>query len=193
MTNLKPGGLRSRSHPENISKLKGAPVMNNKILGIIGSALLIIGIFLPILSFMGIISFSLFTFIQGLPTGAEAMPDETGILSLFRIIGIVILLLGIGSLLLALKNQFKALIATGLVSLCILVFIFIKLQSFFSQIAEKTPPEAREMLGAISTGWGLYVMILGAIAVIVAGVMKSPAATINPGWGAPPPPYPPAR
>ena len=168
--------------------------MNNRIVGIAGSALLIVGIFLPILSFMGILTFSFFTFIQGVPTGD--MPDETGILSLFRIIGIVILLLGIGSLLLALKNQLKALIGTGLVALCILAFVFIKLQSFFSQISEKAtsggaPPEARAMLDAIGTGWGFYVMALGAIALIVAGIMKSPITVSNAGWGGTPPPYTP--
>ena len=170
--------------------------MNNRIVGIAGSALLIVGIFLPILSFMGILTFSFFTFIQGMPTGPGAMPDETGMLTLFRIIGIVILLLGIGSLLLALKNQLKALIGTGIVALCILAFVFIKLQSFFSQISEKAtsggaPPEARAMLDAIGTGWGFYVMALGAIALIVAGVMKSSVPVSNSGWGGAPPPYTP--
>jgi hypothetical protein len=170
--------------------------MNNRIVGIAGSALLIIGIFLPILSFMGIITFSFFTFIQGVPTGPGAMPDETGILTLFRIIGIAILLLGIGSLLLALKNQLKALIATGVVALGILAFVFIKLQAFFSQISEKAmsagaPPQARAMISAIGTGWGFYAMALAAIALIVAGVMKNPVPVSNAGWGGAPPPYTP--
>ena len=158
--------------------------MNNRILGFIGSGLLILGIFLPIISVMGLLTFSLFTFIQGSLPGV----DPTGLVSLFRIIGIVILLLGIASLVLTLKNQFKLLIATGVASLCVLVLIFIKLQSVFSDV----PEEARMMAsGAVGTSWGLYAMILGAIALIVAGFMKNPAPTINRGYGAPPPSYPP--
>ncbi|HEX8921499.1 MAG TPA: hypothetical protein VF766_08465 [Pyrinomonadaceae bacterium] len=160
--------------------------MNNRILGFIGSGLLILGIFLPIITVMGILSFSLFTFIQGSLPG----PDPTGLVSLFRIIGIVILLLGIGSLILTLKNQFKLLIATGVAALCLLVLIFIKLRALFSDV----PEEARDMAGAMAgIGWGLYAMILGAIALIVAGVMKNPATIVNTGYGAPPPPYPPVH
>ena len=159
--------------------------MNNRMLGFIGSGLLILGIFLPIISVMGLLTFSLFTFIQGSLPGV----DPTGMVSLFRIIGIVVLLLGIASLLLTLKNQFKLLIATGVASLCVLVFVFIKLQSLFSD----APPEARMMASAVGTGWGLYAMILGAIALIVAGAMKNPVTPVNTHYGAPPPspPYPP--
>jgi hypothetical protein len=159
--------------------------MNNRILGFIGSGLLILGIFMPIITVMGLLSFSLFTFIQGSLPGV----DPTGMVSLFRILGIVILLLGIASLVFTLKNQFKLLIATGVVSLGVLVLIFIKLQSVFSDI----PEEARGLAGAIGTGWGLYAMILGAIALIIAGAMKNTAPVINTGYGAPPPPptYPP--
>lgn len=156
--------------------------MNNRIVGIAGSALLIIGVFLPILSLF-ILSLSLWSFITGSlpPGGGDDIP-----LGLFRIIGIVILLLGIGSLLLALKNQFKPLIATGVIALALLVFLFIKLQSFLST----APEQARSLVGV---GWGLYVMALGAIALIVAAVMKSPVAARAGDWtgSAPPPPPPP--
>jgi hypothetical protein len=158
--------------------------MNNRILGFIGSGLLILGIFLPIISVMGLLTFSLFTFIQGSMPGI----DPTGMVGLFRIIGIAVLLLGIASLVLTLKNQFRLLIATGVISMCVLALIFIKLQSVFSNI----PEEARMLSGAIGTGWGLYAMILGAIALIVAGAMKNTATVTNTGYGAPPPPpYPP--
>ena len=148
----------------------------------IGSALLIIGVFLPIISVM-FFSFSLFTFIQGASLGE----DPTGMVSLFRIIGIAILVLGIGSLALSWKNTFKPLIGTGVISLGILAFVFIKLQTATSDV----PPEQREMAaGLVSTGMGFYVMVLGAIALIVAGVMKTAAPILNPGYGAPPPPPP---
>jgi hypothetical protein len=156
--------------------------MNNRILGFIGSGLLILGIFMPIISVFGLLTFSLFTFIQGSLPGV----DPTGMVGLFRIIGIVVLLLGIASLVLTLKNQFKLLIATGVASLCVLILIFIKLQTLFSSL----PDDARMMSGAIGTGWGLYAMMLGAIALIVAGVMKNTAPVISTGYGAPPPPPP---
>lgn len=165
--------------------------MNNRIVGIAGAALLILGIFLPIISFMGIVTISLFNIIVGSVPGGAA--DPTGTITLFRIVGIVLLLLGIASLLLALKGMYKALIATGVVSLGLLVLIFIKLQSMFSQIPDGGPAGAREMIGGIGTGWGFYVMVLGAIALVVAGIMKSAVPVGNPGWNPPPPPYQPGR
>lgn len=156
--------------------------MNNRIIGIVGSALLILGVFLPIMSLF-IITFSLFNFVTGsLPPGGEAeLP-----LMILRILGIIILLIGIGSLLLALKNQLKGLIAMGVVSLACLVFLYIKLQSFFST----APEQARAMIGV---GWGFYVMVLGAIALIVAGVMKGTIPVSGYGAPPPPPPYSPGR
>lgn len=162
--------------------------MNNRILGLVGSGLLILGIFLPIISVMGLLTFSLWTFIAGSLPGT----DPTGMVTLFRIVGVVILLLGIASLALTLKHLYRSLIATGVIALCLLIFIFIKLQSLFSDV----PAEARGMAGSIGTGWGLYAMILGAIALVVAGVMKSAIPVTNPGWGGappPPPPYTPGR
>ena len=152
--------------------------MNNRIIGFIGAALLIIGVFMPLISFLGIISFSLFTFIQSSLPGQ----DPTGMVTLFRFVAIGILLLGIGSLALTWKNNFRPLVATGVAALACLVFIFIKLQSLFSSV----PSEARDM-GGVSIGMGLYIMVLGSIALIVAGVMKS-TAPIHPGYGPPPPP-----
>jgi hypothetical protein len=161
--------------------------MNNRIVGIAGAALLIVGIFLPILNLF-ILTPSFFSIITGsfppqIP-GETLPPVFSEGMTLIRIIGVVLLLLGIGSLLLALKNQFKALIGTGLVSLCILVVAYIKVQSFFSDV----PPQARALVGV---GWGFYVMALGAIALIVAGAMKNPVPVSNSGWGGAPPPYTP--
>lgn len=166
--------------------------MNNRILGIIGSALLIIGIFLPIISFMGILTFSFWTFIAGSLPGE----DPTGMVTIFRIIGIVILLLGIVSLVLTLKNNYKPLLGTGIVALGILVFVFIKLQSLFSQASEAASgggDMGRQMAGGVGMGWGFYVLVLGAIALIVAAVMKSTVPGRTGDWtgSAPPPPPPP--
>lgn len=149
--------------------------MNNRILGIIGSALLILGIFLPIVSLMGIISLSYFDAIKISPVQAWS--------------GLLLLLFGIISLIMAVTNKFKILIATGVVSLGILVLDFFRLKNSLSD----APAEATEMGGGVSIGWGFYVMVIGAILLIVAGVMKG-SGPVGGGYGAPPPPpYPPAR
>ena len=70
--------------------------------------------------------------------------DFAGTITLFRILGIVILLLGLGALLLALKNQLKPLIGIGIAVLAALVFIFIKLQALLST----APAEARAFISA---------------------------------------------
>jgi hypothetical protein len=155
--------------------------MNNRILGIIGSALMILGIFLPIVSIMGLLNFSYFNMIQLAPG------------TFFT--GLLLLLLGIGSLILALKHMYKPLIATGVASLAILAFDFYRIKSGLSEATssggEAGGEFARKMSEAVSIGFGLYVMAIAAILLIVAGAMKSavPAAPAN--WNPPPPPPPP--
>ncbi len=145
--------------------------LTNKVIGISGASLLLLGILMPIISVMGIITFSLFIFIQGaMPTGRVALPASMGdefvyMVTLFRILGIVILLLGAGALLLALKNLLKPLLAIGIAAIALLVFIFIKLQSLLSTV----PAEARAFIGV---GWGFYAMVAAAVLLIVAGVRR---------------------
>lgn len=154
--------------------------LTNKILGISGAVLLLLGTFMPLISVMGFISFSLFTFIQGLPTGPAAMPDASGVLTLLRLGGIVILLLGVGSLVLALKNNLKPLVATGAASLIMLAVIFIKMQSLFSNV----PAEFKV---AIGMGWGFFAMVAAGIILIVAGVKKEANQSAGTGWTGNPP------
>lgn len=155
--------------------------LSNRILGMSGAVLLLLGTLMPIISILGLLNFSLFTFIQGVPTGPGAMPGATGVLTLLRIVGIVILLLGAGSLVLAWKNQLKALIATGIITLGILVVIFIKLQSLFSDV----PAEFR---AAVGIGWGFFAMVIAAILLIIAGVKKDKKQTFGTDWNSNPPP-----
>lgn len=152
--------------------------MNNRLLGIVGSAMLIIGIFLPIISIAGFISVSAFDAIRAAPI-SESYP------------GILLLLCGIAGLILALTNRYRALIGPGIISLGILVFTFIKMKSAFANAPEEAGEFAQQMAQAVSIGWGLYVMAIGAILMIVAGVMKNTVPVMNPGYGAPPPPPPP--
>lgn len=160
--------------------------LTNKVLGISGSSLLILSIFMPIISVLGLVTFSLFTFIQGgLPAGPVARGagmagDFADAITIFRILGIVILLLGVGALLLALKNQLKALIGIGVVTLALLIFIFIKLESLLST----APAEARAFIGI---GWGFFAMIIAAIVLIVAGVRREKNPLSSQSWGSNPP------
>ena len=85
----------------------------NRMLGISGAALLLLGTLMPLITVMGLLNFSLFTFIQGVPTGPASMSNAANVLVLLRIAGLLVLLLSAGSLLLAWKNQLKPLIATG--------------------------------------------------------------------------------
>lgn len=149
--------------------------MNNKILGIVGSALLIVGIFLPVVSVMGLISLSYFDAIKASPVQAWS--------------GVLLLLLGIVSLLMALSNKTKALIATGLVSLLLLILDFFRLKNALSNAPAEAGDFADQMASAVSIGWGFYLMALAAVILIVAGVMKSGPS--SGGYGAAPPAYPP--
>ena len=157
--------------------------MNNRIVGIIGSALLVIGIFLPIVSIMGLITFSYFNFIQMAPG------------TFFT--GILLLLLGLASLALTLTNRFKLLLLTGILSLAILALDFFRIRSGLSEAGSVAGDRGGEigarMAEAMSIGWGFWLMAIGAIALIVAGVMKSTAPARAGDWtgSAPPPPPPP--
>src|SRR2546421_4947893 len=154
--------------------------MNNRILGIAGSALLIIGIFLPIVTVMGLISLSYFDSIRMAPGQS--------------ITGIAILLLGIIGLVFALTNRFRLLLIPGVLSLGILVLDFFRLKSAMGNAGGGEGGElADSMASSVSIGWGFFVLAIGAIVLIVAGVMKRAAPAIGgPGYGAPPPPpYPP--
>jgi hypothetical protein len=157
--------------------------MNNRIMGIIGSALLVIGIFLPIVSIMGLLTFSYFNFIQMAPG------------TFFT--GILLLLIGLASLALTLTNRFKLLILTGILSLAILVLDFFRIRSGLSEAGSAAGERGGEigarMAEAMSIGWGFWLMAIAAVILILAGVMKNTAPARAADWtgSAPPPPPPP--
>lgn len=154
--------------------------MNNRILGIAGSALLIIGFFLPIISVMGLISFSYFDFIRLSPAGG--------------ITGLAILILGVVGLVFSLKNKYRLLLIPGVLTLAILVLDFFRMKSAMGSASGAEGGDiADQMSSSVGIGWGFFVLAIGAIVLIVAGVMKSAVPYVGgPGYGAPPPPpYPP--
>ena len=162
---------------------------NQRTLAIVGAILLLLGFFLPAVSFLGLINLSYF--------------DLLTKVSARFITGLVLFALGGLSLLLALKNNFRPLIGTGVLALVILVFDYVTFRralaglapagTFGGGISEASPPEvgqfASELAGMlIQPGWGMYVIAAGAILLIVAGALrdKNPAPVTD--WNQNPPP-----
>ena len=147
--------------------------LNSRNIGFTGAGLVILGFFLPIVSIMGFFGFSYFTLIQ---------------FSASMLTGVGILLLGLGSLFLVLKNNFKPLIATGALALLILLIDYIRLKTM---IASNLPamtgvggqaaadPDFNSAMGQaigaiIQLSWGAFIIAAGAILLIVAGAKKQP-------------------
>jgi hypothetical protein len=158
---------------------------NKRTLAIIGASVLMLGFFLPAISFFGLLSFSYF--------------DLLTKASVRFITGLVIFALGGFSLFLALKNNFKPLIGTGILALAILVFDFITFKKALAgsmgtgAAAGPSPDLGRfgeEMAGlVIQPAWGIYLTALAAILLIVTGAMKDNAPT-GTDWNRNPPPPP---
>lgn len=160
---------------------------NKRTLAIIGASMLLVGCFLPAISFFGLLNFSYFDLVR---------------LSARFTTGLVILALGGLSLFLALKNNFKPLIGTGILAFLILLFDFITFKKAVSDLS----PAGRmgtETMGAASTefgqfndlagmliqpGWGMYIIAIGSILLIVAGALKNKTAMSGPDWNRNPPP-----
>ena len=169
--------------------------MNNRILGLAGSALLIIGIFLPVIS------------------GPTLNPNATGMSDAFGdtvsysyfstltngngfSLGILCAVLGLISLALVFMRKYKLLVATGGLALAMLLLDFFVTKSKMGEI----PAEVATALGDKAPGFvwiGWVVLILGAILTLLAGIMKSNEPAPGAAWGSapppPPPPYTPGR
>lgn len=157
---------------------------NSRTFGIIGASLLVLGVFMPLITFLGLISISYFQLSQ---------------FSAAFSTGIVVALIGIASLIMALKNTYKPLIAAGILAIVILLVDFFRIKS---AIASGLPllqfPGARPginpaMMGqalqtVIQISWGMFVMIAGAVLLIVAGAKKDKALLNSTDWSRNPPP-----
>ena len=144
---------------------------DNRNLGFTGAGLVILGFFLPVVSIMGFLGFSYFTLIQFSPS---------------MLTGAVILVLGLVSLFLVLKNNFKPLVATGILSLLILVFDYIRLKAMIASNLPAmvgAPTSSRgefdstmgQAIGAVmQLSWGAFIIAAGAVLLIVAGARKQP-------------------
>jgi hypothetical protein len=146
--------------------------MNSRILGIIGSVLIIVGIFMPIVSIFGIN----INYFDSIKSGSG--PD-----------GFIFLGLGVISLILALINKTRLLIATGILTLGYVALSFIGYKSKMNEATSGANSELSSQLsGLIQLQWGWAVLVLGGILLVVAGIMKKSGADPIPTYGAPPPP-----
>lgn len=160
-------------------------------LALIGAPLLMLGFFLPVVSFLGLINLSYFDLVR---------------FSARFSTGLIILGLGAISLFLALKHNYKPLIVTGALALAVLAFDFITYKTALAKMSPmgdgisagaggSSGPQfgefASEMAGAlIQPGSGMFIMAAAAILLIVAGTMKDklPATTPTDWNNNPPPP-----
>lgn len=157
-------------------------------LAIVGASLLILGFFLPLISVFGLISFSYLDLLMKVSARFST--------------GIVILSLGLVSLALALKNNFRPLIGTGALAFAILVFDFVTYKSFLRGMAPMggisggsggAPAEADQfadqLIGVlIQPAFGMFLLAAGAILLVVAGAMKDKPAAPGADWHNNPPP-----
>ena len=164
---------------------------NKRTFALIGASALMLGFFLPLISFLGFVSWSYFDLLTKVSTRF--------------ITGLIIFALGGLSLFLALKNNFKPLIATGIMALVILAFDFITYKRALANLSPTgrmgsgtlggSPGEfggfADELAGIIiQPAWGMFILAIAAILLIVAGATKNPIPVSGTDWNKnPPPPF----
>jgi len=158
--------------------------MDSRILGLIGAALVIIGIFLPLVTV----------------SVAEAGISQSA--SFFDAIkagsweGYVVLLAGIASIALAWLRKYRLLLLTGVIILGVVLLNFFNFKSSIAKAMGQTSAEALESMGvSLSTQWiGWIALILGGVLLLIAGATGRTLPATSPNYGgAAPPPYPPAR
>jgi len=148
--------------------------MNQKqLLGIIGSAILFVGVFTPIVSA---------PFVGGLNYFQNGKGDGT-----------IILALALISLVLALLKKYKGLWFTGIGSAVVLLFTFIMFQIRVSEMQSEMDRQlagnpfadiAKSMAGSVQLQWGWALLVVGAVLLMCGAAIKDKH---EPG-GAPAPP-----
>lgn len=139
-----------------------------QILGLVGSLILFIGVFTPIISLPIVGSMNYFQ-------------NGTGD-------GVIILVLAAFSIFLTLTKRYKFLLFTGIGSLAILAFTFINFQVRMSQMKSQMKQGmannpfgglGEAMLSTVQIQWGWAVLIVGAALVIAAALLKETASEIE--------------
>lgn len=151
--------LESREYSEPCEK--GNKKGTKQILGLIGSAVLFLGVFAPIVS---------------IPIMGNMNYFQNG-----KGDGIIVLVLAVVSLILVLLKKFKGLWFTGLSSMAIMVFTFINFQM---NLANTNTQMETELAGnpfrglvdmamqSVQIQWGWALLIVGAVLVIASAAIK---------------------
>jgi len=126
-----------------------------KILGLVGSLILFIGVFTPIIS---------------LPVVGNLNYFQNG-----KGDGLVILVFSVFSVFLTLTKRYKFLLFTGIGSLTTLAFTFIKFHESISQIESQIGALGEVILNTVQIQWGFAVLIVGAAFLIAAALLKETA------------------
>jgi hypothetical protein len=138
---------------------------SRQMIGIVGSVILFVGVFAPII---------------GIPNLGSSNYFQAGMCN-----GIAIFLLAIASAILSIKGFFKGLWFTGLASFGILVITLFNIRSGMAEYEEfiRTNKAARELnqmlnqamgadTGQLQFQWGWVVLVAGAATILVAAALK---------------------
>lgn len=131
-----------------------------QISGIVGSALLVIGVFLPIFKvpLLGTINYV-----------ANGRGD-----------GVILLVLGVVSIILSFTEKYRFLWATGVAGGCVAGFTIYKFQSGMSELAASMPRAYGAMPAMVQMQWGWGVIILGLLLIFAAAAQAQlPAVGIS--------------
>jgi hypothetical protein len=160
---------------------KEFPIMDSRILGIVGAVLVLVGIFLPIVT------------VTASQAGISQSASFFDALKAGSWEGYVVLLAGIASIALAVLRKYKLLLVTGVITLGVVLLNLINMKSSIAKAMGQTDAASLEAMGVdISTQWlGWIVLILGGLALLIAGVMGRNLPAPGANYGATPPPPPP--
>jgi hypothetical protein len=135
-----------------------------QVLAFVGSALLFIGVFCPIVS---------------MPIMGQMNYFQNG-----KGDGTIILVLAAASAVVTMTKFFRLLLLTGGISLGIMIFTFIRFQSRLSAIKNEMQSDLRDnpfagladlAIQSVQIQWGMALLVLGAILVIAAGLVRGKA------------------
>ncbi len=133
----------------------------NAMLGIVGSLILVLGVFSPLIS---------------MPVMGTLNYFQNG-----KGDGVIVLILAVASLLLSVSRRYRALWVTGLASAGLLAFTFINFQMHFDKLKSEMKTEladnpfaglANLATEAVQMQWGWAVLIAGTLLILVAAAFK---------------------
>jgi len=128
--------------------------MNQKqLLGLIGVAILFVGVFAPIISAPIVGNINYFQNGKG---------DGT-----------IILILAVLSLIFTLMKKYKGLWFTGIGSLCVLFFTFINFQIQMNELNHELSGNPFAALANIQLQWGWALLVIGAVLLICSAAVKN--------------------